>query len=334
MHESLFPRECGLRPWLDDPTQRAQQMAFTLITARLATPATPFGRVSRQGLLLTPRTHDLLYDSAYGRLHEPYRRGTRPLLEAWVARCTQAGMSPAQKAIALSQSLLHELPRVYPKSPVFLYGEDDEDTLLKGGGHCSCKARLLTALCQVAGIDARPVLMWPWRDPANPDALLAGHSVVEACIDGQWGFLDPQAHAYAMTRDGRLPSVAQIRQDPSLFTDMPREIQERMQPEPYKDVPHRSFFEHYAYKNFNPRCPTSISRHDVNHPGTPRWNWADAEFRRKQAHDFEHAWRLLRELAEQGQLDDQAYRMNSRQLQDRFGLVLQLPELADDERPD
>src|SRR5690606_30470125 len=158
--------------------------------------------MARNGLLLNEQTEAFLYKGDYGFIDGPYVKGTRPLLEAWVNRYVKPGMSDGEKVIALSQSLFYDVPETFGKVPAFLYGESDEETLLKGGGHCSCRGRVLTALCQVAGLQARPAMMYIWVDPdGDPNKELSGHTVAEVYIDGQWGFFDPQHHCYAQTAD-------------------------------------------------------------------------------------------------------------------------------------
>jgi len=321
----LVPAElrkyAGMRPWLEDPFHRAQHMAFNLITELLAHEDTPFGRIARNGLLLNDETASTLYGGDFGFIDEPYTKGSRPLLEAYIDSVTTIDMSDGEKAIALSQSMT-SLKQKFPPVPAFLYGESDEQTLLKGGGHCSCRGRLLCALCQVLGMQARPAMMWAWVDPEQPDKLLGGHTVAEVHIDGQWGFFDPQHHLYCRTHDGSFPGMLQIRQTPEVFYDMPADEVERMDPGGYPGHSEgRAIFEYYWYKNFNPLCPISISRHDVNEPYLGVWNWATKEFRGKQNHDYEQFKAILMGMAERGELTEEVYRMNVDQFRERAGIT-------------
>ncbi|MBI2194275.1 MAG: transglutaminase domain-containing protein [Planctomycetes bacterium] len=219
-------------------------------------------------------------------------------------------MTDAEKVIALSQSM-DTLKRRFPPPPAFLYGESDEQTLLKGGGHCSCRARLLCALCQVLGLEARPAMMWAWADPAKPDVLLGGHTVAEVYLDGQWGFFDPQHHLYCRTHDGSFPGMARIRKNPELLCCMPEAEVTRMKATGYPSATEgEALFRYYWYKNFDPRCPISISRHDVNEPYVGPWNWATAEFRQRQQHDYEQFKKVLFAMAARGELTESVYRMN------------------------
>jgi hypothetical protein len=237
----------------------------------------------------------------------------------------------------LCQSL-HDLPDIYGTTPAFLYGESDEETLLKGGGHCSCKARLLCSLCQIAGLEARPVFLWVWFEmEKDPDAhvLLGGHSVNEILIDGEWGFFDPECHVYCQTPDGRVPSIREIRRSPDLFAKMSESLKTKMNPRvptsfPAADIAEKGdFFGYYAYRYFSPIVPTSISRHEVNDAdATIRWNWATDQFREQQTRDFKTYKRVLFDLARRGELTDEIYQLRLDAFRERFGLKgLHLPSL-------
>lgn len=310
----------GLRPWIEDAQQRAQHMAFSLVTELLAEEKTPFGRIARNGLMLNEETRTLL-DGSFGYLARPYVRGSRPVLETFIDSMVTHSMSDAEKVIALSQSM-DSLKKRFPPPPAFLYGESDEQTLLKGGGHCSCRGRLLCALCQVLGLEARPAMMWVWVDPAKPAVLLGGHTVAEVFLDGQWGFFDPQHHLYCRTHDGSFPGIARIRENPELFYHMPAHEVARMKPKGYHGATEgEALFRYYWYKNFDTRCSISISRHDVNEPYVGPWNWATTEFRQKQEHDYEQFKKVIIPMAERGELTEEVYRMNVDEFRRHAGIT-------------
>lgn len=167
-------KHVGLRFAIEDQFQRAEHMTFSFANECLAGSYTPFGRMSRNGLLLCDETRETIYDTNFGRDTAPYKRGRHTVLENYIDSLITASMSEGEKVIALAQSMHYHLPACFPKVPAFLYGESDEETLLKGGGHCSCRARLLSAMCQMIGIPARPAFQWTWRDKHSdtPDTLL------------------------------------------------------------------------------------------------------------------------------------------------------------------
>jgi hypothetical protein len=322
----------GIRFEILDQHQRAEHMAFSFANECLAAGTTPFGRMSRNGVLLCDQTRAFLYGTDFGKITSPYRQGTHALLEKYIAQYVKPGMTDGQKVVVLSQSLLFDLPERYPKPPAFLYGESDQETLLKGGGHCSCKARLLCALCQMIGISARPVMMWTWREHAGKSTgkIMGGHSVVEALIDGRWGFLDPQHHLYCADESGRFYSVDEIRRQPEVFTKMPGSVTGPMHAAGYADQGGKDLFEFYWHKNFNPRCPTQITQHDVNEVYLGGWFWATDAVRSAQHMDAARHRAMLGEMADKGQISDEVYQMNLTQFRKAFNITDgQLPTRAD-----
>jgi len=320
---SILKKFAGLRFKIDEQFQRAEHMAFTFANECLAGANTPFGRVSRNGLLLCDETRATLYGTDFGRDTTPYIRGRHRVLENYIDSLITASMSDGEKVIALAQSMHYHLPAQYPKVPVFLYGESDQETLLKGGGHCSCRGRLLSAMCQMIGIPARPAMQWTWRDKQSdtPDKLLGGHTVAEVYIDGRWGFFDPQHHLYCMDKHGRFFSIDEIRTNPECFTRMAESIVSDMAPVGYDgDLGGRTLFEYYFYKNFSPQCPIQISRHDVNEPYLGGWVWATPEMREGQQYDTKRNLEVLTELAKKNGITDEIYQMGLTQFRETFGI--------------
>lgn len=319
-----FRRLVGLRPPVQDPLHRATIMAYTLITECLAGAETPFGRMGRNGLWLCEETEGMIYGDGYGFIDPPYVRGSRPILESFVASVIDAAMSDRDKALALSQSLNVSKER-FGKVPAFLYGESDEQTLLKGAGHCSCKARLLTALCQTVGIQARPLMFWAVPDPEDPAKILGGHTVAEAYVDGAWAFLDPEMHMFCPTPAGHLASIRDIQKSPELLTSLSEQALDEMQPV-FRERDGMPVLEYVARQYFQPIVPICFSRHDVNDTYVGRWVWATDEFREKQRHDCELYKSILYELARNGELTDRIYVMGVEEFRHEMGITdAQLP---------
>ena len=313
----------GNRPWLPDAQHRAQQMAFTLVTECLGAPNTPFLNIAENGLLLNEETESFLYDEQYGYLSKPYRRGSRPMLEGYLESIVDdATMTPREKVIALTLSM-NDLPQRYGEPPAFLYGESDEETLLKGGGHCSCKSRLLTSLCQILGLQARPAMFWIGYDREHPDRLLGGHTVVEVLLDGNWSMFDPQCHLYCVAPDGHVPSLRELRRNPSLLLEMPEELKREIDPWVPSDKPAAmDAWTYYAGRFFHPSVPISISRHEVSDDTCEiHWNWADDAFRKKQQEDHAFNKRFLIDLANRGELMEEVYRLRLGEFRERFGIT-------------
>jgi hypothetical protein len=319
-----FHRCVGMRPPVADPMHRATIMSYTLITECLAGAGTPFGRMARNAFWLCEETEEVIYGDGYGFIDPPYVRGSRPILESFVASVIDDAMSEREKAMALSQALNSAKTR-FGRVPVFLYGESDEQTLLKGAGHCSCKARLLTALCQTIGIQARPLMFWTVPDPEDHAKTLGGHTVAEAYVDGAWAFLDPEMHMFCPTPDGRLASVRDIRQSPDLLTRLSEQDLDELQPV-FRERDGMPVLEYIAHLYFQPIVPTCFSRHDVNDDYVGKWTWATDEFREKQRHDLERYKVVLYELARNGELTDRIYAMGVEEFRSEMGITdAQLP---------
>lgn len=318
-----FKKFAGRRFHIDDQYTRAIHMAFTLSNEGLAEPGSPFWGVSTNGLMLNDQTAAYIYDGDYGKDNLPYKAGTHPVLERYIDEVTNDKMTDAQRVIALSQSMHYHLPKRYPKVPVFLYNESDEHTLLKGGGHCSCRARLLCALSQIMGIPARPVMQWAWIDFSKDDKkILGGHTVAEVFLNGEWGFFDPQHHLYAFTRDGRIPGIREIRRTPEIFTKTPKEIEDIIEPSGYGAAQgDKGVWEYYWYKNFNHKCPIQISRHDTMQPYEARWLWATPELRKNQQEDYARNEAILKDLAAKNGITDEIYAMNLHQFRRRMNIT-------------
>ena len=313
----------GFRPTLHDQHAMAEQMSFTLMSECLGSPTSPFGRLGRRALVLNDETKGIIYDAVnpWGKLKRPYVQGSRPFLEKYLADVIGDERDPAEQVILLCQSM-RSIPEKWPPAPAFLYGESEEDTILKGGGHCSCRGKLLTALCQMLGLEARPVLFWTWRDPAAPDELRGGHTVTEVLIDGQWGMFDPMAHLYCRLADGRFPSIAELQRDPQLLLTMDKALVEAMEPSISRALPEgQSLLAYYATRFLDMRCTTAFSWFDVNEKYEGNWTWATDEFRQKQKHDHVQFKTLLMAMADRGEITDELYRMGVDEARAALGIT-------------
>lgn len=327
---AAFRKYVGRRPYLADQHLRAVQMAFTMTNEGLARPGSPFWQVSVNGLLLNDETYEYIYNGDFGKITNTYRRGTHPVLEKYIDSLITAGMSDREKIITLSQSMDQHLIKCYPKVPVFLYNESDEHTLLKGGGHCSCRARLLTAMAQMLGIQARPAMQWAWIDlQRDPNRLLGGHTVAEVYLDGKWCFFDPQHHSYGLIKGGEILNLWEIRHDRERYVKGSLAVHEQIQPVPYQNTPDgMNDYEYYWYKNVQPGCPIQISRYDSTQPYQSAWLWATKELREGQAHDFAQLRDLLLGMADRGEITDELYAMSKSEFERHMGLTdVRMPSL-------
>ncbi len=314
----------GLRFHTHDSWQRAEQMRFSFASECLCDSRSPQGLLARNGVLLNELTRDYLYQGSFGHVETAYVAGTWPLLERYIGSLVTQAMSDAEKVVTISQSLLYELPRRHPPSPVFLYGESDQEVLLKGGGHCTCKARLLCACCQILGVSARPVLQWTWRDRSTAERaakVRGGHTIVEVLLQGRWSYFDPEYHLYCADSAGRFFSIDEIRHNPDLFRLMPADIVEQMSPRHFgAEQGEESTIEYYWRLYLDPRGPTQISRHDTMQPYLGRWFWATNEALAGLERDMQVNETILHRLAERGELSEDIYQMGIDAFRRRFAI--------------
>lgn len=311
----------GTRPPLADPRDRAMSLAFSLIAECMAPPNSPHWRMARNGMLLCDETESFIYDNDYGFIEEPYHPGSKPILEAFLASFIHDGMTDREKVLAILAHMQDDqMPNRFGHVPGFLYGESDEQTLLKGGGHCSCRGRLMSALCQVLGIQGRPLMFWVIPDPDRSMGFIGGHTVMEAYIDGQWAFMDPMPGLYCVKPDGNLASIRDIRENPSMLKDTNKPLIDSVNAR-QKSVDGEPFIDNYIHRYFQKRCPTLISRHDVNTPYLGAWNWATPEFRERQKRDHRFLKEFTAGLASEGRLTDEVYAMTGRQFREHFKLT-------------
>jgi len=319
----------GMRPPIEEQRHRAYHLAFTLLSECLGGGDTAFGRLCRNLLLLNEETEPLIYGGQFGFIDKPYVSGTRPLLEKYIADHTSPDMSDVEKVIALNQSTAN-LPKEYGCVPYFLYGESDEQTILKGGGHCSCQGRLLTALCQVIGLQARPVIMWVCPDAEDPAVVRGGHTVTEVYLDGRWCVFDPSGHWYCQTPDGYIPSFKELRDNfEDLVGQMTDEQLKKMQVLKGRDKDPRESLAKYRQTYMPANVPLAYSRHDVNTDYEVHWTWVTPQFQEAKQHDYAQFKQISHELADRGELTDDIFQLNVDGFRDRFNIAdAQLPSLG------
>jgi transglutaminase-like putative cysteine protease len=77
---------------------------------------------------------------------------------------------------------------------------------------CNEISRVLTFLCQIAGIPARPLFCF-----TDPLTGMRTHSVTELFFDGKWNFVEQNTGALFMMKDGYFASTIELRDNPDIF---------------------------------------------------------------------------------------------------------------------
>ncbi len=158
----------------------------------------------RKQILLCDETADYLY-----RTPKPvkYVRGTRPYLDKVVDEVTANCTTDKEKILSIF-TYIRDLYKKHEAGTFIqlFYGGTEEDLIKKGENLCECVARLMVALCEVAGFPGRIILQ-----------IVAGHLVSEIYFDGKWAFFDPRGGIFYLDADDNFLSIREIMADRSVI---------------------------------------------------------------------------------------------------------------------
>lgn len=168
-----------------------------------------------QQILLCPATMDALYDDAWRQTR--YVPGTRKDLEETVRRIVQGIDSRTGQVIAIMNFCRDLSDRSGGR--ILFYGGTEEELIKKGEQLCECCARLMTALCEIAGIPARIITH-----------TVAGHLVCEAYAGHGWGYFDPRTGFYCVKPDGEPASLRELLDNPDLIDSQPEAVRANVSP--------------------------------------------------------------------------------------------------------
>ena len=164
-------------------------------------------------IILTPQTEEFLCQQY---IPVPrYQAGSRPELEKITAAAVKNCRTTQEKVLALMRYCrdLKKRAKVSAGGKGWKYGGTEEELIAKGEDLCETLGRLFVALCEIEGIPARIVMH-----------NIGGHITAEAYIDGEWGYLDPRFGIYFLKPDGKLASLRELMQNPSLTENQPAAV--------------------------------------------------------------------------------------------------------------
>jgi transglutaminase-like putative cysteine protease len=153
------------------------------------------------------------------------------------------------------------------------FGGTEEAIIRRGSDWCTDVARVACALCQVAGLPARMVMLF------NTAQAYSGHTIIEAYRNGRWGAVDSSIALCYRDREGRpLPAWALMRR-PDLV-----ERHRQIHPDAYYTEPglfrgvalSNYFFwawpaDAYGETGINAYYRTILERSNQGWPGGLRW---------------------------------------------------------------
>jgi transglutaminase-like putative cysteine protease len=173
-----------------------------------------FERLAYQTLLCS-QTVDYLYAKP-----EPvsYVRGTRPILDKVVDEVCAGCNTDREKALALL-SFIRDL-RLKVDGRDYFYGGTEEELIKKGERYCERVARLMVALCEIAGMPGRIIFH-----------LTTGHLTNEIYLEDGWAYFDPRFGMFCVDENNHLMSVNDIINCPSMIYNQPQWVYDYYSPE-------------------------------------------------------------------------------------------------------
>ena len=156
-------------------------------------------------ILLCEETYSDLYSPELTKTH--YQPGSRPFLEQTVSSLVEGKQTQLEKTLQIMR-FCRDLYRKQDGRLIF-YGGTEEELIKKGEQLCECLARLMVALCEIAGIAGRIVTHF------------FGHLTCELFADGQWTYADPRTGIFYVKKDGNCASVRDLLCNPGIMESQP-----------------------------------------------------------------------------------------------------------------
>ncbi|MFQ5837973.1 MAG: transglutaminase domain-containing protein [Thermoplasmata archaeon] len=139
-----------------------------------------------------------------------YKKGSRPELERYAQEAVLGCHSEEERieAVARFTSSLQE--NVSDDLDTIQVGGTEEEIIKRGSNWCSDVARVACALCQVAGLPARMVIL------ADTKKAYSGHMIIEVHRSEAWGAVDPLTNVVYRHARGRSASAWDLMNDSRL----------------------------------------------------------------------------------------------------------------------
>lgn len=156
-----------------------------------------FERLAEQ-ILYCKETEDYLY--AVPPEPVKYVKGTRPQLEGIVDDVCKDLKTDRERILAIFV-YLRDLHKKFGGASLFR-GGTEEELIKKGEWYCERLARLMVALCEVAGFPGRIIYH-----------VAAGHLTCEIYFENRWAYFDPRFGMFCLDENENFLSVAEIIKD-------------------------------------------------------------------------------------------------------------------------
>ena len=162
-----------------------------------------------QMVRLCGETAEYLY-ARHTPLEVRYPPGARAGLERCVARACPGRSSDGARIEGIARFCAGLADGVLGGVDGMQVGGTEEQIIERGSDWCTDVARVGCALCQVAGLPARLVML------ANTDRAYSGHVIIEIHRDAAWGAVDPATNVIYRRLDGRPATTWELMSDADL----------------------------------------------------------------------------------------------------------------------
>ncbi len=204
-------------------------------------------------VLYCPETRDYLY--AVPEVPK-YQKGSRPFLEAEVEKACKGSKTDREKALAL-MCYIRDLKQKSNGYDYF-FGGTEEDLIKKGERYCERVARLMSGLCDVAGIPARTLFH-----------VSGGHHTAEVFVEGKWAYIDPRFALFYIDENNKMLSLEELVQNPDIVFHQPAWVYEYASDEkPIEAFTQRNHDEFFRKEEIQCYGPYSLSDAEKFH-----FNW-------------------------------------------------------------
>ncbi len=145
---------------------------------------------------LCPETAAYLY-GGYTPTRVRYQKGSRPELERIVEEAVAGCGSDEERIVGIARFCSDLGKLASDDLDTMRVGGTEEEIIRRGSGWCTDVARVGCALCQVAGLPARSVIL------ADRDQAYSGHVIIEVFRGGIWGAVDPTTAVIYRSPEGK-----------------------------------------------------------------------------------------------------------------------------------
>ncbi|HUW57286.1 MAG TPA: transglutaminase domain-containing protein [Planctomycetota bacterium] len=266
--EELVPY-AGREPRIDDPVQRIGYALSVAGSSATYKEGTFDHHQKGNQIVLNEETAGFIYRD-FTPLEVAYAPQSRPQLERLVNRLCPDGLSDREKVLALVDHVYRGAARenvdIFSGRKLFVLNAREEEVLKLNRCSCECNTRVIVCLAQIAGFPARYTSSYSFADPEKDYALNGGHAMPEIYLEGGWALFDSDHGFFCLKEDGKIASLWELRQDPSLVERQPEWVYNSFGRTRKAHLGFRATF-------LSPHSVMSVTNYSVNDHKDYDWNW-------------------------------------------------------------